>query len=141
MAVTITQGELAVAIRAATDEAAVPAPVATVISFLAPAAAAMIIEYAPNAPDDVHNLAMIRLCGWLFEADPTDSRISRAMEVSGAQGILSRWRSHTLGIVVESGSAGTSPASGLPPLPADGNFILASDDGRLVWVAFPKPAE
>ena len=142
MAVTVTQAEAAVAIRAATGEKAIPAPVATTLKFLFPAAAAIVIHYAPDAPDDVHNGALIRLLGWLYDADPTDSRISRALEVSGAAGLLNRWRVHRAGAITGTGATpgGTVPTgAGLPPLPGDGYFILTVDNGELKWVAFPPP--
>jgi len=142
MAVTITQGQAAVAIRAATDADAVPAPVQTTLGFLMPAATAIILQYAPSAPDDVHNAALIRLLGWLFEADPTDSRISRAIQVSGAAPLLSQWRVHRAGLVEGQSAPGTviPPGAGLPPEPPDAatvDYILAYKGGQLVWQRFP----
>ncbi|MYA41282.1 MAG: hypothetical protein F4Z31_05970 [Gemmatimonadetes bacterium] len=143
MAITITNPELAVAIRAAADADAIAPQVASVLGFLAPAASAIVLHYAADAPDPVHNAAMIRLVGWLYDADPTDSRVSRALEVSGAAGLLARWRSHragAIGAAAPTPGGGDVPAgAGLPPLPGEGHFILAVDDGELVWLPFPKP--
>lgn len=142
MAVTITAAELAVAIRAAESATTVPAPVAKVLDFLAPAASAIVLGYAADAPDAVHNMAVIRLCGWLYDADPTDSRISRALEVSGAQGILAAWRSHSIGIIAPTGTPAAgpvAPGAGLPPVPGSGHFILSVNDGVLTWLEFPAP--
>lgn len=142
MAVTITNSELAVAIRAAASEDDIAAPVAKVIGFLAPAAAAMVLDYAPDAPDPMHNAGVIRLAGWLFDADPTDPAVGRALQVSGAGPLLSRWRKHRAGAI---GSAASTtpqptPGSGLPPLPGEGSFILTVKDGVLAWVQFPLPS-
>ena len=143
MAVTITNAEIAVAIRAAATADSVPAPIATVLSFLAPAATAMILHYAPDAPDAMHNAALIRLAGWLYDADPTDSRISDALTVSGAANLLSQWRAHRAGIITATGETpgggGIPTGAGLPPLPETGHFILTVDNGALKWVAFPPP--
>ena len=144
MAVTITPGEIAVAIRAATATDAVPDPVAAVLKFMAATAGAMVLEYAPAAPDAMHDGAVIRLAGWLYDADPTDSRISRALEVSGAASLLAPWRVHRAGAVgsLETpGGIAPTPGAGLPPFPSgDGQFILTVVNGELAWLAFPSPS-
>lgn len=142
MAVTITIPELAIAIRAAASEDAIPAPVLTVLGFLAPAAAAMVLGYAPKAPDSMHNAAVVRLGGWLFDADPTDPTVGRALHVSGAAALLAQWREHRAGAVTGVGVPSPTPApgAGLPPPPSEGSFILTVNDGALAWVAFPLPS-
>lgn len=133
----LSPGEVAVAIRAASAADAVDASVATVLGFLLPAARAICTEIAPEAPEAVCDAAVIRLVGWLYEADPTDSRVSRAVEVSGAANLLQRYRVLRAGIV---GAEGLLPAvSGIPVPPEDGHYILTSNDGELAWVAFPAP--
>ena len=147
MAVTLTVGDVAVAIRAATDASNVPAPVAAVLGFLVPAGSAIVLDYAPDAPDAIHNAALIRLAGWLYDADPTDSRISNALEVSGASAMLSRWRVQRAGAITPvdgsftPGGGGDVPAgAGLPDLPSAGTFILTVQNGALSWVEFPLPS-
>lgn len=146
MAVTITAGELAVAIRAAAAADAVPDQVATTLGFLMPAAAAMLLDYAPAAPDAVHNAALIRLAGWLYDADPTDSRVSNAIHVSGATNLLASWREHRAGIIgnVAAASGGgtgpVTPGAGLPDLPSSGSWTLIVNNGELEWIKFPLPA-
>ena len=147
MAVTISPGDLAVAIRVATDPDAVPTAIATVLGFLQPAAAAMVTGYAPDAPDDIHNAAVIRLAGWLYDADPTDSRIASALQVSGAAPLMSQWRGHRAGAIGSAAANGATPGgggnvpegAGLPPLPGAGSFILTVNNGELAWVDFPLP--
>lgn len=146
MAVTITVPQVAIAIRAAAQIDTVPPEVTLVLGFLVPAASAIILDYAPGAPDEVHDAALIRLTGWLYDADPTDSRVSRALEVSGGAGLLARWRVHRAGII-QSGASGDTPTpapvpvpgGGIPAPPGSGHYILTADNGELEWVQFPAP--
>jgi len=141
MAVTITNAELAVAIRAAATEDDIPAPVAAVLSFLAAAAAALVIDYAPKAPDAMHNAAVIRLAGWMFDADPTDSTVGRALQVSGAGPLLARWREQRAAAVTAGQASPIAPAgTGIPLPPVSGSYILTTNNGVLSWIEFPLPA-
>jgi len=142
MAVTITAAQLAIAIRAAASEDAIPDAVTTVIGFLLPAASAVVLDYAPHAPDAVHNAAAIRLSGWLYDAEPSDPRVGSALRVSGAQALLSHFREHRAGAVGPAAVAPPAPvpAGDIPTPPADGHFILISDDGALAWLEFPAPS-
>lgn len=145
MAITITAAEIAVAIRAAADTDNVPSAVATVLGFLVPAASAIVLEHAPGAPDAVQNAALIRLCGWLYDADPADPSVGRAMQVSGAAALLARWRVHRAGIIGTLDAGGgdgpaPAPGAGLPPIPGAGSFILVTKNGELSWLAFPLPS-
>lgn len=145
MAVTITQAALAVAIRAAADATSIPAAVTQVIGVHFPAAEAMILAYAPQAPDAIHDAAMVRLVGWLYDADPTDSRLSNPLEVSGTSNLLQQWRVIRAGAFGEvdsgdgPGPGPVTPGAGLPPLPSEGSHILIVNNGVLAWVAFPLP--
>ncbi|MDD9990374.1 MAG: hypothetical protein OXP75_01095 [Rhodospirillales bacterium] len=144
MPVTITVQEVAVAIRATADDGEIPAAISTTLGFLFPAASALVVEYAPDAPDAVQNAAAVRLTGWLFDADPTDPRLGQAMQVSGAAPLLAKWRVHRAGAIgPASGGAAPGPApapgAGLPDVPGDGSFILTVNNGVLAWVAFPLP--
>ena len=144
MAVSITQAQATVAIRAAPNADAIPAPVATVIGVLWPGAVMAVVEYAPDAPDAMHDAAVVRLLGWMWDAEPTDPAVGRAIHVSGAAPLLAPFRKHRAGAIgaVEpdaGGGAPVPPGAGLPPLPAEGSFILTVKDGELTWVAFPLP--
>ena len=139
MAVTITADEAAVAIRAATSPMNIPAPVQETLRWIYPAAVAIVVEYAPLAPDAVHDAALIRLLGWLWEADPNDSRVGRALNVSGAAPLLGQWRQHRAGIIGAAEAAPAPAPSELPDVNPTGNFILTTQNGELVWVAFPLP--
>lgn len=139
MTVKISKQDATVAIRAATDPNAIPEPIQVAVNFLYPAAVAIVQDYAPGAPDEVHDVALIRLLGWLFDADPTDSRISRAMQVSGAAPLMSRWRVHRAGAVGVESELPAPPAADLPPAPVGGSWVLISNNGTLAWVKFPLP--
>ena len=145
MAVTLPVGELAVAIRAATNADNVSPTIVTVLTIAGAAAADIILDYAPHAPDSVHNAAYVRLVGWLYDSDPADPSLGRALQISGAEALLSRWRSHRAGAVGEvsgptpSPSPTPTPGTGLPPAPARGHFILTVTDGVLRWISFPEP--
>lgn len=140
MAITITAAQVAVAIRAATDVNDVPDVVATVLDILVPAAGAIILEWAPSAPDSVHDASLVRLSGWLYDADPADSRAGQAMQLSGAASLLAPFRAHRAGIIDAPGDVpGSVPGGGVPTPPASGSFILTSNNGVLTWIAFPVP--
>ena len=142
IAVTITVGQAAIAIRAAADADNVPVPIATALGLMLPAADAMVMRYAPDAPDAMHNAAAIRLIGWLYDADPNDPRISRPLEVSGAANLLAQWRLHRAAPIGGEPTPITpapAPGGNVPTPPADGHYILTSNDGELAWLAFPAP--
>ena len=141
MAVTLTESEIAVAIRAAADADNVDGRVLQVLRILVPAGTAIIEAYAPDAPDAVANAALVRLAGWLWDSDPSEDRTGRALQNSGAAALLSIWRRQRAAAVggTESASPGTPAAGGVPTPPADGHYILTATNGGLAWVAFPLP--
>ena len=144
MAVTLNLQEVALAIRAAADTTSVGQPVVDVLSVILPAATVCVEEYAPSAPDAIHNIAAVRLAGWLYDADPTDRQTGDPMDVSGASRLLARYRNHRAGAIGSlSGTTpapAPSPSAGLPPAPGAGNYILTIQNGGLVWVEFPLPS-
>lgn len=141
MAFTVTDGQLAVLLRVATDEATVAAPIALAIKFLSLAAKESITRYAPHAPDEIHDGALIRLAGFLYDQDPTDPITTNPMRTSGAEAMLAPWR--VIGVGVLTGDDGEPlpvPGGGnVPDPPADGHYILTSNEGVLTWVEFPAP--
>lgn len=136
MAVTIPVADATIAIRAAAAADAIDPTVASVIGYLFAASKAMVEAHAPDAPDDIQNVATIRLLGWLYDSDPTDPTVGRALWISGAASILAQWRVHRAGVI---GGEDAAAAGRVPPPPEDGSFILTSDNGALAWVAFPLP--
>ena len=143
MAVTLTAGQAAVAIRAATDADAVDPRVLFVVETAFAAAQACVVDFAPGAPDAIHNAAAIRVTGWLYDAEPTDPAASRVLAVSGAQALLAPYRTHRAGAVgAASQTPGPAPepsGGALPPVPGPGTWVLVNDNGVEKWVAFPLP--
>ncbi|MDE0001745.1 MAG: hypothetical protein OXQ29_03520 [Rhodospirillaceae bacterium] len=139
MAVTLDIPGLAVAIRAAGSTEAIPPGVQTVLGYILPATTALIVSHAPKAPDDIHNAAAIRLAGWLYEADPTDSRMQDAVRVSGAAVLLAPFREHQAGVLGPGAQLEPPADRPIPAPPGDGSFILRSVNGELTWLPFPSP--
>ncbi|MCY4111730.1 MAG: hypothetical protein OXF96_07295 [Chloroflexi bacterium] len=139
---TITQGAATVAIRAATDAESVPDSIATAVGALFPAAVELCAVYAPDAPAGVQNAAVVRVLGWLWEAEPGNADV-RPLHASGAAPLLAPWRVHRAGAIAGAAApptpTPTPTPSGLPTPPASGHYILASDNGELEWLEFPEP--
>jgi len=111
--VTITQQAATVAIRAATDVDEIAGPVESAIAVIWPAAVALVQHHAPEAPDPIHNAAAVRLLGWLYEADPAERGGDRALQTSGAFGLLGPWRVHRAGAIgAADGQAAPVPTPG-----------------------------
>ena len=94
MAVTLTAAQLAAAMRLgdSTEE------MNEVVRLLAYASEA-VVRHAPAAPDVVHNEAVVRLCGYLFD-QPLASRrdaYANAMRNSGAGRMLLPYVEHRVG--------------------------------------------
>jgi len=143
MAFNITDGELAVLFRITTDGTAPLSDAqATTIRYLRAAAEAMILITAPGAPDAVHDGALVRLAGFMYDNDG-ETRITDMMGVSGARQMLAPWRTHAIGVIGTPADTPITPPGGgvLPPLPGDGTFILQTIDGVLTWVKFPAPPQ
>ena len=108
MAITLTAGELAIAMRLtatlATDPittvdqmvvaafAALPPGQQDVITRLLLAATEVVKVYGPTAPDAVHNEAVVRLASFLYDMGGTDRQSQNPLQQSGAAALLSRWR-------------------------------------------------
>ena len=94
MALTITMGELAAAVRLSTDPTTGPhEPYLTDLTRLLAVADGMITRYAPDAPDADKNEAAIRIVGYLLNAPPYTNNINVSTPVnvlrnSHAQSIL-----------------------------------------------------
>lgn len=103
MAVTITAAELAAAIRVG-DSTEEQAEVARLLSYATEA----VTRHAPGStaapvPDAVHNEAVVRIAGYLFD-QPLASRGTMhadALRNSGARAILLPYRTHRAGVAAE----------------------------------------
>lgn len=95
--------------------------------------------YAPDAPSDVADEAVIRLSGWLYDRDaamPSEA----AFVQCGAAGLLSRWRVRSVAILPPTTGIVPAVPTDLPSPPESGFFVLAVENGELTWLKFPKPA-
>ena len=91
--VTITDIQLAAAMRIGDGKTALPEPQASVIKRILGAATAIVERYAPDAPEDVQNEAVVRVGGYLYDAPPgMSTRTANAMRDSSAMALLSPWR-------------------------------------------------
>ncbi|MCY4020167.1 MAG: hypothetical protein OXG39_12240 [Chloroflexi bacterium] len=109
---TITVAQLAVAVGVAASETeTLDAAVSGVLTRLEAVASAIVQDVAPSAPEAVLNEAVVRLVGWLYDADPAERRpAADVLTASGASAILARWRTHGVrlpvtGAQAESGAA------------------------------------
>ena len=139
MAVTLTQPELSAALRLG-ETAEETAEATRLLSYSTTA----VIKYAPSAPDVIHNEAVIRLAGYLFDA-PTASaagRYANALRFSGAAAILLPYRIHRAGLAdaVDTaqdavGTAG-NPVTGV--VVVDTTLTVSFADGTTLTYALPS---
>ena len=95
MAVTILRAQLAARLRLGRT----PTELDETDQLLAYSTEA-VTRLAPNAPDVVHNEAVYRLAGYIYDRPfaSADTRFSNAMRNSGAASALLPYRQHRLGL-------------------------------------------
>ena len=99
MPVNITVDHLAVETRVSTDSAAPPRePYNTILLRLLSVGTTLVEEYAPEAPDDLLDEAVVLMAGYILEAPPYSRTPNLAFEHSGAKAVLANW--HELAEVV-----------------------------------------
>ena len=108
MAVTLTIDQLAAYIRISddTEERALAQRLLTV-------ATAMVVKYAPNAPDDIHNQAAAQVVGDMYDR-PLSARggdMSVSLRDSGALAMLTPYRDVAASVIGESETQSASPGS------------------------------
>ena len=101
MAVTRTLAQLGADLRIGDGTAAPAGPVGVVLARIDATARAMVVRYAPDAPDAIHNEAYVRLAGWLFDADPSGANPggSAALRASGAASLLGPYKVRRGGLI------------------------------------------
>ena len=101
MAVTRTLAQLSADLRIGDGVTDPTGAQAVVLERIAATAAAMVQKYAPDAPDAIHNEALVRLAGWLYDADPSGQNPGgpAAMRASGAASILSPYKVRRGGLI------------------------------------------
>lgn len=94
MAITITADALRDALRLA-ETAEETAEVTRLLGVASEA----VTRFAPDAPDVVHNEAVVRLCGYLLDAPlaPKGGGYADALFYSGAAALLGMYRVHRAG--------------------------------------------
>ncbi len=135
MAVTILRAQLASRLRLGRT----PTELEETDELLAYATEA-VTHHAPDAPDVVHNEAVYRLCGYVYDRpfSSVGERFSNAFRNSGAAAALLPYRQHRLGL---SGSDDTATAPATAAANAitglaivGGNIVLTFGDGSTVDV-------
>ena len=101
MAVTRTLAQLAGDLRVGDGVADPTGPAAVILERIASTARVMVVDYAPAAPDAIHDEMFVRLCGWLYDADPSGSTPGgpAAMRSSGAASLGGPYRVRRGGLV------------------------------------------
>lgn len=121
MAVTVTLAQLAVHLRLSDDPATAPTGAeAVVLGRVLASATAMVERYAPAAPEALQNEAAVRLCGWLYDSDPSGSNPGgpAAMKSSGAVALLAPYRVRRAGAIGGDPVASPAPTPGGPGVDA-----------------------
>ena len=99
--VTRTLAQLAADLRLGDGATAPVGPVGIVLARIDATARAMVLEYAPGAPDAIHDEAYVRLAAWLYDADPSGSTPGgpQALRSSGAASLLSPYKVRRGGVI------------------------------------------
>ena len=110
MAVTVTAQQLAYRMRLTADvDTALTEPQLTVVTGILAAASALVLKYAATAPDAVHNEAVTRLAGYLYDVPPGSGRAANAMRDSGAMALLSSYHVQRA-VPLDDGNRTSSPS-------------------------------
>ena len=107
MAVTLTVQQLAYSLRLLADTTeSVEEPIAGVLSGLLGSTSALVLQYAPRAPDAIHNEAATRLAGFLYDVPPGANRQSiNPMRDCGAMSLLSSFRVQRATVLDDGGAS------------------------------------
>ena len=96
MAVTLTPAQLAAALKIASPDAEEIA----VLTRLVAVSAHHVERWAPLAPDGILNEAAVRMSGYLYDSPTAHAgNYAGAFARSGAEALLSPWRTHRAGLV------------------------------------------
>ena len=99
--VTRSLAELAADVRLGDGSAEPTGATLVVLKRVAATAAAMVLHYAPDAPDELHDEALARLSGYLLDSDPSGRSAGGpiALRSSGAASILRPYRDRRGGLI------------------------------------------
>lgn len=124
----LTAQQFAAALRLIPDpNAPIPSEYADIVARLLGVTEALVVAYAPNAPQAVADEARIRLGGYLYDRPP-ETPSAGALHNSGAQGLLAPYHAPPAGdIDVDASNLATALAQALKP--------FALREGRAVGIA------
>ena len=91
MAVTLTVNDLSLALRITTHLETPALPYSDILDRQLAAASAIVESYAPAAPDENLNEAVIMLVGHLLQQPPHSRAPENAFILSGARALLGPW--------------------------------------------------
>ena len=102
-----------------------------------------VTNHAPDAPDVVHNEAVFRMSGYIYDRPfaSAETRFSNGIRNSGAASVLLPYRVHRLGLsggddmASASGTAAGNAITGLAIV--GGNIVITYGDGRTENVPLP----
>ena len=138
MAVTITRAQLAARIRLGRTQTELD----ETDELLAYATEA-VTKHAPLAPDVVHNEAVYRLAGYIYDRPfaSADTRFSNALRNSGAASALLPYRVHRLGLtgddVTASSPAGAADNAFIDLMIVGGVIVATRGDGSTEDIPLP----
>ena len=113
MAVTIQQ--IAAELRLNDGSAAPPEPQFSILTRAHATALELVLKYAPDAPEDAQDSAVIRVVAYMYDTNPSGSRMvdPNPMLNSGATAILDLWRRARTRRISRTGvTPGPTPPSG-----------------------------
>ena len=104
MAVTITVAQVAADRLIGDGVTDPPEPTLGTLTRLMGAATAIVDDFAPAAPEEISNVSVSLIVGYLYDAPISEgARYANALANSGAQLLLSRWQSRRVAIVGDDG--------------------------------------
>ena len=101
MAVTRTLAQLAGDLRIGDGSTEPTGAIGSVLARIDATARAMVLAYAPLAPDAIHDEAFVRVAGWLYDSDPSGAAPGgpSALRASGAAALLAPYRIRRAGAI------------------------------------------
>ena len=101
MAVTRTLAQLAGDLRIGDGSTEPTGAIGSVLARIDATARAMVLAYAPTAPDAIQDEAFVRVAGWLYDSDPSGAAPGgpSALRASGAAALLAPYRIRRAGAI------------------------------------------
>ena len=142
--ITRSLAELAGDLRVGDGETEPTGPATVILERIAATARVMVVAFAPAAPDAIHDEAFVRLCGWLYDADPSGSTPGgpTALRSSGAASLLGPYKVRRAGLIgdaIEEVVAGAAPGNPVTDITVNGSVMTVTyADGSTVERQLPE---